>query len=80
MMVLDVSRSHIKVNLNGKIATLPGEMFFPKNGKLGFALFLSQIENWDEPSNTPISKEELDAIVSDMQNEFAKGGHTLVLE
>lgn len=80
-MVIDVTRSHIKVGLFGKTATLEGEMFFPENGKLGFALFKSEVKHWDSPDNaTPITEDEFSAIVSDIRADFAKGGHVLELE
>jgi len=80
-MVIDVNRSHIKVGLFGKTATLPGEMFFPPNGKLGFVLFKSQAKFWDAPDNaSPITEEDWFAIVSDIRTDFAKGEHTLDIE
>lgn len=80
-MVIDVTRSHIKVGLFGKTATLPGEMFFPENGKLGFALFSGQAKFWDAPNGAdPITGDELTAIVADIRADFAKGGHTLEVE
>lgn len=80
-MVIDVTRSHIKVGLFGKTATLPGEMFFPETGKLGFALFRSQAKFWDAPnSSDAITEDELAAIVADIRADFAKGGHTLDVE
>lgn len=80
-MVIDITRSHIKVSLFGKTATLAGEMFFPENGKLGFMLFKSEAKYWDSPDNaTPITESELSAMVSDICADVAKGGHVLVLE
>ena len=80
-MVIDVTRSHIKVGLFGKTATLAGEMFFPENGKLGFALFKSQANFWDAPNNSDsITEDELTAIVVDIRSDFSKGGHILEVE
>jgi Immunity protein 74 len=80
-MVIDVTRSHIKVGLFGKTVTLLGEMFFPENGKLGFAIFRSQAKFWDAPNgDDAITEDELTAIVTDIRADFAKGGHTLEVE
>lgn len=80
-MVIDVTRSHIKVGLLGRTATLPGEMFFPEGGKLGFAIFKSQAKFWDAPNDRDvITDDELTAIVVDIRADFAKGGHTLEVE
>lgn len=80
-MILDVTRSNIKFELGGKIATLSGEMFFLASGKLGFALFLSEVDCWDSPyQDDVISRDELEAIIYDIRSDFSKGGHTLQLE
>ena len=80
-MVKDVTRSHIKVELDGKTATVPGEMFFPPNGKLGFAVFLNGIKRWDPPhQDTEITKHDIDSILEDIRADFAKGGHVLEVE
>lgn len=80
-MILDVSRSHIKVEMGGKTVTVPGEMFFPPSGKLGFAVSLNGIKYWDAPNqDVEITKDELDAIIEDIKTDFARGGHTLEVE
>ncbi|MGY5810172.1 Imm74 family immunity protein [Rhizobium sp. LEGMi198b] len=80
-MILDVSRGHIKVNILDRIATVQGEMFFPGNDKLGFAVFSDTIDFWDPPDQAlPISAAEKQAILDDIKAEFAKGGHTLEIE
>jgi len=80
-MVIDVNRSHIKVELFGKTATLPGEMFFPEGDKLGFALFRVQARYWDAPADKePITDAEFSSLVDDIRENFAKGGHILEVE
>jgi hypothetical protein len=80
-MIIDVTRSHIKVGLFDKTATLAGEMFFPSDGILGFALFKSQAKFWDPPNDAnPITEDEWAAIVADIRADFSKGGHTLEIE
>lgn len=80
-MIKEVSKGHICVELSGKTATLPGEMFFPPNGKLGFALSVGGIKYWDSPyQDEEISEKERDALIEEIRNDFAKGGHTLELE
>lgn len=80
-MVIDVTRSHIKVTLFNKTATLPGEMFFPENGKLGFVVFRNEAKFWDNPNDaSPITQEDMVSIIEDIRADFAKGGHVLELE
>lgn len=80
-MILEVSRGHIKVKIGERTATIPGEMFFPKKDKLGFAVFSNSIKNWDPPDQTsPITPEELAVILDEIRADFQKGGHTLEVE
>lgn len=80
-MILDITRGHIKVKIGGKTVTLQGEMFFPGNDKMGFVLYRNSIKNWDEPNqDLPITPDEVDAIMDDIRNDFAKGGHTFEVE
>lgn len=78
-MVIDISRGHIKVKVGEKIATLEGEMFFPGNDKMGFVLYRDSIKRWDNQDQT-ISPTEVEAIINEIQLDFAKGGHILELE
>lgn len=80
-MILEVSRSHIKVKIQGREITVPGEMFFPPNDKLGFAIFKNEIKAWDAPNESdPLTDEEKAEIIKDIQQDFDKGGHTLEIE
>jgi hypothetical protein len=80
-MILDVSRGYIKVACKGRVATIPGEMFFPPNDKIGFVIFLDQIKHWDSPNEVDeISVDDISEIIDDIRKDFAKGGHTLEIE
>lgn len=80
-MILEVSRGHIKVELLGKRLTVPGEMFFPPDEKMGFVVFEKGIKSWDEPNaGVALTKAEVDAVIEDIRQDFAKGGHTLEVE
>ena len=80
-MILEVSRGHIKVEIRGRILTVPGEMFFPPNDKMGFAIFKNEIKSWDSPDDRDLlTDEEIDEVIRDIQEDFAKGGHTFVIE
>ncbi|KEA04227.1 hypothetical protein A6U85_16665 [Agrobacterium sp. 13-626] len=80
-MIFDVSRGHIKVKILDRVATVQGEMFFPGNNKMGFAVFSDTIKFWDPPDQAVlISGAEKQAILDDIRAEFAKGGHTLEVE
>lgn len=80
-MILEVSRSFIKVKLDERIATVKGEMFFSGNDKLGFAVFLAELKHWDAPyDSTAISSQDVSQILDDIRADFAKGGHTLEVE
>ncbi|GGB22142.1 Imm74 family immunity protein [Agarivorans gilvus] len=80
-MILDVSRSHIKVEIRGRVVTVPGEMFFPPNDKMGFAIFEREIKAWDSPNESvKLTTEEINEVIEDIRQDFAKGGHTLEVE
>jgi len=80
-MILDVSSSCIKVEQNGKVVSLPGEMFFPPNDKLGFVISFDEIQNWDKPyDNIKLTPEEIENVINDIRQDFSKGGHTLEIE
>lgn len=60
-MILEIRRENIKISLQGKIVRVPGEMFFPFDDKMGFAIDLKNLKHWDFPNAnlellTPIRK------------------------
>jgi len=60
---------------------MPGEMFFPENDKLGFSLSIKDIKDWDEPyDNVKLTSTEIENVIDDIRQDFAKGGHTLEIE
>lgn len=80
-MVIEVTRGHIKVKIGERTATLQGEMFFPGNDKVGFVLYTNSIKSWDSPNqDESITPAEGQTIIADIQNDFARGGHTLEIE
>lgn len=80
-MILKLSQSYIKVQLQEKVATVKGEMFFSPNDKMGFAASKSSLMFWDTP-NEQESISELDKklILDVIQTDFDKGGRTLEIE
>ena len=80
-MILDVSKGHIKVKIGERIVTVPGEMFFPPNDKMGFAIFEKDIKFWDFPyDEEALTPNEIKEVIADIQQDFTKGGHTLEIE
>jgi hypothetical protein len=80
-MILDVSRGNIKVLLGDRTVSVPGEMFFPENEKMGFAIFAGQIEHWDYPDqDIKLTKQDIADVIDEIRADFDKGGHSLVIE
>lgn len=80
-MIKEVSRGHIKVEIGGKIVTVPGEMFFPPGNKMGFAINSREIKSWDYPYDSEkLSPREIQEVIEDIRQEFESGGHTLEVE
>lgn len=78
-MISEVTRSHMKVEVNGRSLTIPGEMFFPPDGKVGFAIYTHEIKYWDHPHGLKISSLELDAVISGILRDFERAGNVLEL-
>ncbi len=77
-MILEVTRSHIKVRIDDRTITIPGEMFFPPNDKMGFAFAMADMLSWDAPNELhALTDLDRQTIVNDIQSEFDQGGHTL---
>jgi hypothetical protein len=79
-MIVEVSRGHIKVQLDEKVAIVQGEMFFPPNGKMGFVIFKNTIMHWSEPNGELISIIDIDRIVANIRVDFEKCGNVLDVE
>lgn len=80
-MILEVNRGSIKVSIYGKTVHVAGEMFFPPNDKMGFAIDLKNLKHWDFPDqDLELTEGEIDEILHEIQDEFTKGGHSLVIE
>lgn len=81
MMILEVNRGNIKVAMQGQTMHVPGEMFFAPDEKAGFAIDLANSKHWDFPNkNLELTQNEIDEIIHDIQTDFTKGGHSLVIE
>lgn len=80
-MILEISRGHIKVEIRGRVVNVPGEMFFPPNDKMGFAIFKNEIKTWESPSDSEqLTSDEIKEVIEYIRQDFAKGGHTLEVE
>ncbi|WP_369124957.1 MULTISPECIES: Imm74 family immunity protein [unclassified Pseudomonas] len=80
-MILEVSRGHVRVQVGGRVVTVQGEMFFPKNEKMGFVLYRDSIRTWDKPNELDaLTADEVNSLIAEIQDEFSRGGHTLEIE
>ena len=80
-MILEINRGNIKISLRGKTVHVPGEMFFPSDNKMGFAIDLKSLKHWDFPDqDLELTQSETAEILRDIQDEFKKGGHSLEIE
>lgn len=80
-MILEVTRGSIRVALADKTITVPGEMFFPESGRIGFVIFRDQIRNWDYPNHEiELTQCDVDDVINDIRVDFEKGGHSMEIE
>lgn len=69
-MIREETRSHMSVEVNGRSLTIPGEMFFPPGGKIGFAIYTHEVKYRDRPRGLKISSPELDAVISGIRSDL----------
>lgn len=82
-MILDIDRGHLRVRLGDRTVRVPGEMFFPGNDKMGFAVYSDLLlqQHWEAPhADQALTPEEMEAVLNDARAEFQRGGHTLEVE
>ena len=80
-MIVNITRGHIKIEINNRVAIVQGEMFFPEDNKLGFVVYSDTIRFWEKPHESiPISNTEKQLILNDIAADFSKEGHTLEIE
>ncbi|THC40345.1 Imm74 family immunity protein [Massilia sp. Mn16-1_5] len=80
-MILNITRGHIWVKLGERTASIPGEMLFPKDGKMGFVVYRDQIDYWEpKEAKESISSSDITAIIDDIQANFRQNGHELQIE
>lgn len=81
VMILEISRGHVKVKIGDRAATLQGEMFFPGDDKIGFVLYKRDIKFWDTPDhNQAMTPGEIEMVIADIQADLSKGGHILEID
>jgi Immunity protein 74 len=80
-VIIEVTRGHITVEISGRRVTVPGEMFFPDNDRMGFVVYSDRIRNWDAPDDViAMTDEERRMVIDDIRVVFKKGGHVLDIE
>ncbi|MBX8532629.1 hypothetical protein K5D32_23450 [Pseudomonas cichorii] len=67
--------------MGGKSFIVQGEMFFPGDDKMGFVLYRKTMKILGAGLDSlSMSAEDVCMVVADIQADFDKGGHTLVIE
>ena len=82
-MILDIDRGHLRVRLGERTVRIPGEMFFPGKDKMGFVVYSDLLpeQRWEAPhADALLTAQDIEAVLADVQTEFAKGGHSLDIE
>jgi hypothetical protein len=80
-MLLELTRSHLKVKLGERTATIQGELCRLDDGRMGFVIYSDTITNWDEPHRAEeLSPADIKRVIDAIGFDFSRNGHTLLVE
>ncbi|UXN02478.1 MULTISPECIES: Imm74 family immunity protein [unclassified Bartonella] len=70
-MIIKFNTGYLWVKIGNKTAKIAGELYFPEETKIAFAVQLSSIIKWQPPhANQEITAEDRDLIIEDIKKEF----------
>ncbi len=72
-MIIEITRGHIRLEIDQKTVTVQGEALLARYGELDFVLYSSSIGCWDAPYASEVidatmKRRILDEVVADFQN------------
>jgi hypothetical protein len=80
-MLLELTRSHLKVKLGERTATIQGELCRLDDGRMGFVIYSDTITNWDEPHRAEeLTPADIKRVIDAIGFDFSRNGHTLLVE
>jgi hypothetical protein len=79
--IANITRNAMQLEIDGRSATLPGELLFPPNVKMGFVIYRGSIKHWDAPhQDQAITAAEVQIMLDAIKAEFAREGNYLEIE
>jgi len=63
-MIINTTRSAIKLSIDGREITINGEAFLPGYGSPDFVVYSNDIKNWDDTPNSLLSEQEKELVIN----------------
>lgn len=80
-MLLELTRSHLKMKMGERTATVQGELCRLDDGHMGFVIYADTITNWDEPHRADeLTPNDIKRMIESIGFDFQRSGHTLLVE
>jgi len=80
-MIIEISRSHIKMKIREKTITIDGEAYLRGHGSPDFVAYSNSIVHWDPPNdNEKIDDQTKIKILEKLKNEMNKRKMTIEIE
>lgn len=80
-MIIEITRSHIKMKFGEKTVTIEGEAYLRGHGSPDFVAYSNSIDYWDPPhDNERVDDQEKSMILENLKIEMDKKKMTLEIE
>jgi hypothetical protein len=80
-MLLELTRSHLKVKMGDRTATVQGELCRLDDGRMGFVIYSDTISCWDDPYRSEeLTPDDIKRVITAIGFDFSRNGHTLLVE
>jgi len=79
-MILEITRGHIRMEIEGKKITILGEAYFRGSGSPDFVVYSNSIRNWDAPDSGYIDKYTKEKIIRELYKSMKEKNMTIEIE
>jgi hypothetical protein len=80
-MIKSITRGHIDIEINGKLARIYGEVYIRGRGSPDFVIYANSLIKWEPPHDSePLGQAERAAVVMQTAEEMRLRGMTVEIE
>jgi hypothetical protein len=80
-MIVNITRGHIDIEIEGKKARIYGEAYLPGHGSPDFVLYSNSFERWDPPHDAEsLDGEKRRSVIDRAVEEMRASGMTVEVE